>query len=105
MHVEFAQQAREWGGWVFGDLTAAGCRAVEVLGPSADVLTVTASRPGGGLPRVLLVVPDALEVARLRREAESGEYPLRHIGNADDRGWEVEVNRVRLVVAVAEEES
>jgi hypothetical protein len=105
MHVEFAEQAQDWGGWVFGDLTAAVCRSVEVVGPSGNVLALTAGRPGGDFPRVVLLVPDAEEVARLRQEAQSGEYVVRFVGRAHDLGWEAEVNGVRLVVAVAREES
>lgn len=105
MHVEFSQQAQHWGGWVLGDLAVAVCRAVEVVGPSTNVIAVRVASPGNGAPRVVLVVPDAEEVARLREEAGSGEYPVRFVGRVDELGWEAETHGIRLAVAVAREES
>ena len=105
MYVEFAEEAQDWNDWVFGDLSAAVCRAVEVVGPSADVVELSARSPAVGPPRVVLLVPDVEEVARLRHEAGCQEYVARFRGEASDSTWEADVNGVRLVVGVTEDDS
>jgi hypothetical protein len=102
MHVEFTEQAHTWGGWVFGDLAVAVCRAVEVLGPSADVVTVAAGQSADRLPVVTLEVPDADEVARLRHEVASGEYVARFVAGPKEDGWVAVVNGIRLCVEVVD---
>jgi len=101
MHIEFAEQAQEWGEWAFGDLAAATCRAVEIVGPAANVLGHSAVRGSPGAPRVLLLVPDVDEVARLREEAMSGEYAIAFVGQSCDKTWEADIHGIRLSVAVA----
>jgi|SRR5215213_5746541 hypothetical protein len=105
MYVDFAEQAQDWGEWVFGDLAAAVCRVVEVVGPSARVLAISVSRSGAGVPRVRLLVTDADEAARLRQEADSGEYAVRIVGRPQHVAWAAEVQGVCLLVSVAGDES
>lgn len=97
MHVEFAAQADQWGGWRFGDLAAAVCRAVEVVGPAADVVSLSVRQPAAGAPQVSLWVSSAEEMRRLRDETEHGEYPTSG-WRTDDIGWHAVVNGVSLMV-------
>lgn len=105
MYVEFAEEAQDWDDWVFGDLSAAICRTVEVVGPSADVIAVSARMTGIGLPRVVLLVPSVEDVARLRHEAGCQEFVAHFSGYPNDSTWEADVNGVRLVVGVTEDDS
>lgn len=100
MHVEFAHQAADWGEWAFGDLAAAVCRAVEVVGPNADVVQVAVRHTSDGIASVALGVGDVEEVGRLKAEATSGEYDLIFLNEPLPWAWEAEVNGVRLLVAV-----
>lgn len=100
MHVEFARQNETWGGWAFGDLANAVCRAVEVVGPNADVAGLAAHEGADGLVIVAIGVPSSEEVSRLQAEATSGEYDLVFLKRPLPWSWEAEVNGIRLIVAV-----
>lgn len=104
MSIAFTAQAELWGGWRFGDLGVAVCRAVEVVGPAADVLSMSVSAEEPGPAKVRLWVPDANEAARLRFETENCEYVASSWEHAD-AGWTAVVNGIRLQVAVTGEES
>lgn len=100
MHVEFARAGQAWEGWTLGDLAAAVCRAVEVVGPNADVAGIAAHEGADGLVAVALGVPQVEEVARLQAEATSGEYEYMFLSKPTPWAWEAEINRIRLLVAV-----
>lgn len=100
MHVELTQNASAWEEWVFGDLAAAICRAVEVVGPNADVATVVAQAGADGTVTVALGVPKTEEVARLQAEATAGEFEYMFLNRPTPWAWEAEINRIRLLVAV-----
>lgn len=97
MHVEFAVQAQEWGGWRFGDLAVAICRAVEVVGPAADVVWLSVRQPATGPVQVCLWVAGVEEVRRLREETEHGEYAA-GAWWIDGIGWHTVVNGISLQV-------
>ena len=100
MHVEFTRDAPNWEGWSFGDLAAAVCRAVEVVGPNANVSGIAAHEGADGTVTVALGVPGPEEVARLQAEATSGEYEYMFLSRPTPWAWVAEINRVRLLVAV-----
>lgn len=104
MHVEFTEQAQLWGGWRFGDIAFAVCRAVEVVGPAADVVSMDVRAAETGPVLVRLAAADADEVARLRFETENGEY-VASSWVTDDNGWQAAVNGITLQVSVAGETS
>jgi hypothetical protein len=104
MHVEFTEQAQLWGGWRFGDIAFAVCRAVEVVGPAADVVAMSVKAGHTGPVLVRLTVADADEVARLRFETENGEY-VASSWRIDDTGWQAVVNGITLQLSVARDAS
>ena len=104
MHVEFTAAAEEWGGWRLGDLAVAVCRAVEAVGPAADVVSLSVRQPDLGPASVSLWVTDREEMQRLRYETESGEY-VASGWRADDVGWRAVVNGVSLMVTAERRQS
>jgi len=108
MHVEFTAQAEHsgWDGWALGDLAAAVCRAVEVVGPSAGVVTIVATEASceDGLPTVTVVVEDQAEADRMRAEAENGEYVATFAPDVGVFAWDAVVNGIRMQVALPDME-
>lgn len=104
MHVEFTEQAQLWGGWRFGDIAFAVCRAVEVVGPAADVVAMDVRVGTTGPVLVRLAAADADEVARLRFETAHGEY-VASSWVTHDTGWQTVVNGITLQVSLAGETS
>lgn len=104
MHVEFSERAHRWGGWAFGDLAVAVCRAVEVVGPAANVVSVSVRRPDAGRAQVSLWVTDSDEMLRLRQEAQTGEY-VASGWRVDDAGWHAVVNGISLKVSATGDRS
>jgi hypothetical protein len=104
MHVEFATETEQWGGWQFGDLAVAVCRAVEVVGPAADVVSVGVRQPESGLAQVSLWVNGTEEMLRLRDETQSGEY-VASAWRVDGVGWHAVVNGISLQVSATRDRS
>src|SRR5688572_1701011 len=98
MHVEFSERAHCWGGWAFGDLAVAVCRAVEVVGPAANVISVSVGLPDTGRSQVSLCVDGTDEMLRLRHEAQTGEYVPSDCG-LDDASWHAVVHGISLQVS------
>lgn len=103
MEAEFSDQFDGWGEWALGDLIVPIARAVRVVGPLAPVQSVVSEAGGGDVPRVELRVREIDEAARLREEAELGEFFVRFVDEPQDEGWEALVNGIRLAVVVKEE--
>lgn len=104
MHVEFSERAHSWGGWAFGDLPVAVCRAVEVVGPAANVVSVSVGQPDTGRPQVSLCVAGTDEMLRLRDEAQTGEY-VASGWRVDDAGWYAVINGISLQVSATGDRS
>jgi len=104
MHVEFTAQAEHsgWVGWALGNLAVAVCRAVEVVGPTAGVVTIVATEADGedGLPVVTLVVEDQAEADRMRDAAENGDYVATFAPVVGGFAWDAVVNGIRIQVAL-----
>jgi len=104
MHVEFSERAHRWGGWAFGDLAVAVCRAVEVLGPAANVISVSVQQLDAGRAQVSLCVAGTDEMLRLRDEAQTGEYVATGL-RVEDAGWHAVVNGISLQVSATGDRS
>ena len=93
----------DWGTWVLGDLPELLLRAMDVVGPSADVVSALVQPPDGtgALPTVTLGVGDTGEVERLRREVQECEF-VSTFDPATKPGWSCRVAGLRLVVSTEE---
>jgi hypothetical protein len=97
----------EWGSWVLGDLADALDRAADLLGGSQETVQVLVAPPVGDepLPRVNVVARSEVEVARLRRTVEAGEFPADFTSDSCLTVWSAAVACLRLTVEASRDGS
>lgn len=90
----------DWGTWVLGDLPELLLRAMDVVGPNADVLRAAVEPPdgAGALATVTLRVGDKGEADRLRDQVEGCEF-VSIFDQTERPGWSCRVAGLRLVVS------
>lgn len=93
----------DWGTWALGDLPELLLRAMDVVGPNADVHAAMVQPPdgAGALATVTLRVADSGEAERLRGEVEGCEF-VSTFDRTDGPGWSCRVAGLRLAVTAEE---
>lgn len=96
-----------WGDWVLGDLADSVRMIADVLGASAQVvsLRVVPPAPGHGLdslPTLTVVTRGELQHHRLRHAVTRGEYVPDEVSEPSSTHWSAVVGGVYLVLTVEE---
>lgn len=90
----------EWEPWVLCDMANALDRTADLLGESHQIVKVIVAPPASDepFPRVTVVARSEVEVARLRRTVEAGEFSADFTRDSSLTAWSATVAALRLTV-------